>query len=59
MGVEVLDSSLDPVDLIDDIFDDEDDVSSPRYGLDARRRLEDKLEEIRLQRELRDFDYDF
>ena len=27
--------------------------------LDARRRLEDRLEEIRLNRELKEFDFDF
>lgn len=58
MGVEVLDTSLDSGDLGDDIFEDDDVVKSPRYGVDARRRLEDKLEEMRLQRELRDYDFD-
>ncbi len=28
------------------------------HSLDARRRLEDRLEEMRLNRELREFDFD-
>lgn len=60
MGVGVLDSTLDTTEIaLDDIFDAD---SRPAKGssnnLDARRRLEDKIEELRLQRELRDFDYD-
>lgn len=58
MGVEVLDTSLEAVDLGDDIFDDEEEVKPPRQNRDARRRLEDKLEELRLRRELRDYDFD-
>lgn len=58
MGVEVLDSSLEPSELGDDIFDEEESVKSAKYGVDARRRLEDKLEDIRLQRELKDYDFD-
>ena len=60
MGVGVLDSTLDTTEIaLDEIFDAD---SQPAKGnannLDARRRLEDKIEELRLQRELRDFDYD-
>lgn len=55
MGVEVLDSTLDTELSLDDIFDSD---STSVSNLDARRRLEDKIEELRLQRELREFDYD-
>ncbi len=58
MGVGVLDSTLDNTEIsIDDIFDVEN-TSTADTNMDARRRLEDRIEELRLQRELRDFDYD-
>lgn len=31
---------------------------APINGTDSRRRLEDKLEEMRLRRELKEFDFD-
>jgi len=34
-------------------------LNQPLNGTDARRRLEDKLEEKRLLRELREFDFEF
>lgn len=58
MGVEVFDSSVDP-DVSDDLYDNDEPLTSVRTGVDARRKLEDKLEEMRLERELRDFDFDF
>jgi len=33
-------------------------LKTPLNGTDARRRLEDKLEEARLRRELKEFDFD-
>ena len=56
MGVEVLDSSLDNGgSTIDDVVL----ISSSQLDqVDARRRLEDKLEEMRLRRETREFDFD-
>jgi hypothetical protein len=54
MGLEVLDDTLDN-------GDDEDltaVVSTHAGNLDARRRLEDKIEELRLRREMREFDFD-
>lgn len=58
MGVEVLDSTLEASELtVEDIFE-EGSTKSGKVNVDARRRLEDKLEELRLQRELRDYDYD-
>lgn len=59
MGVEVLDSTLEVNDLsADDVFEEES-PKSPKLNVDARRRLENKLEEMRLQRELRNYDFDF
>lgn len=58
MGVGVLDSTLDTTEIsIDDIFDAESPMT-PAGNIDARRRLEDRIEELRLQRELRDYDFD-
>lgn len=34
------------------------DKDAPKVDTDSRRRLEDKLEEIRLRRELREYDFD-
>ncbi|HEY6530430.1 MAG TPA: hypothetical protein VIZ65_17210 [Cellvibrionaceae bacterium] len=34
------------------------DKDTPKVDTDSRRRLEDKLEEIRLRRELREYDFD-
>lgn len=33
-------------------------VNNEALNLDARRRLEDKMEELRLRREMREFDFD-
>ncbi|MFL0809585.1 MAG: hypothetical protein K6L76_04160 [Agarilytica sp.] len=55
MGIEALDTStVNNIMLMDDGFDHDE----PLNGTDARRRLEDKIEELRLQRELQDFDFD-
>jgi len=61
MGVETIGSGMDVnPHLVDGIMDDSDqDISlKDMYGLDARRRLEDKIEELRLKREMQDFDFD-
>ena len=61
MGVETIGSGMDVnPHLVDGIMDDSDqDISLKHmYGLDARRRLEDKIEELRLKREMQDFDFD-
>lgn len=55
MGLEILDHTL------DNGYDEE--VTSAATtqvtgNLDARRRLEDKIEELRLRREMREFDFD-
>ncbi len=55
MGVGVLDSNLD--------FDGESDNAEVGHlvrsvDIDARRRLEDKIEEMRLRREMQEFDFD-
>lgn len=56
MGVEVLDSALDSSgSLVDEAVL----ISGTQLEqVDARRRLEDKLEELRLRREMREFDFD-
>lgn len=55
MGLEVLDHTLDN-------GYDEEVIAAVNDGqatnLDARRRLEDKMEELRLLREMREFDFD-
>lgn len=57
MGVEVLDSTLD---FGGDLSDDREEAASLKsVDIDARRRLEDKLEEMRLRREVQEFDFDF
>ena len=61
MGVETIGSGMDVnPHLVDGIMDDDDQNTSLKdmYNLDARRRLEDKIEELRLKREMQDFDFD-
>ncbi len=57
MGLEVLDQT---VELSSQSFEEvvADKESPVRVDTDARRRLEDKLEEMRLRRELRDYNFD-
>lgn len=33
-------------------------LNQPLNGTDARRRIEDKIEELKLQKELQEFDFD-
>lgn len=61
MGVETIGSGMDVnPHLVDGIMDDNDQDTSFKgmHNLDARRRLENKIEELRLQREMQDFDFD-
>ena len=63
MGVEVIDrsSELNNVLLegaIEHELDGEQQFRSAGLSLDARRRLEDKIEEMRLRRETQEFDFD-
>jgi hypothetical protein len=55
MGLEALDDTLDGG------FEEEvvAVINTQVHNLDARRRLEDKMEELRLRREMREFDFDF
>ncbi|MEY4590325.1 MAG: hypothetical protein RL497_2401 [Pseudomonadota bacterium] len=62
MGLEVLDHATEAggqgfeeviVDKVDKV-----DKEAPKADTDSRRRLEDKLEEVRLRRELREYDFD-
>lgn len=58
MGVEVLDSTLEVEDgIVDEPFEGEA-AAPPKTDVDARRRLEDKLEQIRLRKELQEYDFD-
>lgn len=57
MGGGVLDSNL-------DMADDMAEAAFLAEGgnadtIDSRRRLEDKIEELRLRREMQEFDFDF
>lgn len=55
MGVEALESEVMPnIAIMDDDFVQDEPVN----GTDARRRLEDKIEELRLKREIQEFDFD-
>lgn len=59
MGVQVIDSSLDNQDFMAGlVLRDEPLRRTEKGDIDARRKLEDKLEEMRLQKELREFDFD-
>ncbi|WIO73343.1 hypothetical protein QP938_08505 [Porticoccaceae bacterium LTM1] len=59
MGREQLDDDFEEVES-EEVSDD-DVVTNITAGMeiDARRRLEERLEQRRLQRELGDYDYDF
>jgi len=55
MGIETLQSDINVgVAIIEESLLD----IQPINGTDARRRLEDKMEELRLLRELKEFDFD-
>ncbi len=55
MSVEALEGEVVAnIAVMDDIFLQEE----PLNGTDARRRLENKIEELRLKRELQEFDFD-
>lgn len=58
MGVEVLDATIDATELSADEVFEEENAKTGKLNVDARRRLENKLEEMRLQRELRSYDFD-
>lgn len=56
MGSGVLDSNLDMADEMAEAA-----ILAEGNGgetIDSRRRLEDKIEELRLRREMREFDFD-
>ena len=58
MGLEIIkpDINLDLMQQDIDAFVDEE--SAKPLGVDARRKLEDKIEELRLMREMKEFDFD-
>lgn len=55
MGVEAIESSfvVNMASVENSMLHDE-----PLNGTDARRRLEDKIEDLKLQKELQEFDFD-
>lgn len=64
MGIEVLDRSSDLNNVIlentiGSELDDSEDISrSSSHIMDARQRLENKIEELRLMKETQEFDFD-
>lgn len=56
MGLEILETSAEHVVFEERLWEV---LNQPLNGTDARRRLEDKLEEKKLLRELQEFDFDF
>ncbi|ABD81450.1 PA3496 family putative envelope integrity protein [Saccharophagus degradans] len=56
MGGGVLDSNLD---MTDDMAESAILAEGNAHSIDSRRRLEDKIEELRLRREMQEFDFDF
>jgi len=57
MSVQILDAGYEPT-LVNMEEFDEDNLVGKRVGLDARRRLEDRREDLRLQKEIQEFDFD-
>ena len=55
MNVEVLDSNLES----NGSFDEGAKGHGAAVPIDARRRVEDKIEEIRLRKETQEYDFDF
>ena len=55
MGMEVLESSADGIVVEERVWEV---INESLNGTDARRRIEDKLEEKKLLRELQEFDFD-
>ena len=58
MGVDVLDPGLDLTEINPEELFEERRPKQGKSGVDARRRLEQKLDELKLARELRDYDFD-
>lgn len=59
MGLEIIEQELNPSLLQQDLDDfDEEDGGAKPMSVDARRKLEDKIEELRLMREMKEFDFD-
>lgn len=57
MGLEVLEIDVNP-NLIQDVDDFVDEENLKVISVDSRRRLEEKIEELRLMREMQEFDFD-
>lgn len=57
MAIEIIEAEINPNihQDVEELFDAQLDND---INLDARRRLEDKMEELRLRREMQEFDFD-
>lgn len=55
MNVDVLDSNLES----NSSYDERAKGPDSAVPIDARRRVEDKIEEIRLRKEMQEYDFDF
>ena len=58
MGLEIIEQELNPGLLQQDLDDFDEEESTKPIGVDARRKLEEKIEELRLMREMKEFDFD-
>ncbi|GAB2191386.1 PA3496 family putative envelope integrity protein [Sessilibacter sp. MAH2] len=58
MRDELTNDDFNSSDVLNSIGDELDNFTAKNLQIDARRRLEDALEERRLSRELREFDFD-
>ena len=58
MGLEIIEQDINPGLMQQDVDDFVDEESAKPLSVDARRKLEDKIEELRLMREMKEFDFD-
>lgn len=58
MRDELTNDDFNSSDVLNSIGDELDNFTAKNIQIDSRRRLEDALEERRLNRELREFDFD-
>ena len=57
VAIEIIEQDVN-INVLHDVEELFESNASVRVDLDARRRLEDKIEEMRLRRELKEFDFD-
>ncbi|WP_053979365.1 hypothetical protein [Marinagarivorans algicola] len=58
MGLEILEGDMSLQLMQQDIDDFVEQESDRVMGVDSRRRLENKIDELRLLREMKEFDFD-